>query len=227
MGITGDRGERDRSGAGPGAETAHPATTSQRILGNVRPDLTSASDERLVLSIARWRDDALAEAYRRHAGPAFALAKRVLWDAGVAEEIVQEVFVRLWHEPDRFDSARGTLRSFLLAQVHSRAVDFLRSETARRNREEREARATAQSGYNLEDEVHDVVEGEHIREALSAIPDSERKPIELAYFGGHSYREVAQLLGEPEGTVKSRIRAGLRRMHQSLTASGVLVGGQL
>jgi len=194
---------------------------------SVRPELTTASDERLVLAIARWRDDALAEAYRRHAGPAFALAKRVLWDVGVAEEIVQEVFVRLWHEPDRFDPARGTLRSFLLAQVHSRSVDFLRSETARRNREEKEARSTAQSGYNLEDEVHNVLEGEHIREALDAIPESERKPIELAYFGGHSYREVAQLLGEPEGTVKSRIRAGLRRMHESLTASGVLVGGQL
>ena len=193
----------------------------------MRPDLQASSDERLVLSIARWRDDALAEAYRRHARPAFALVKRVLWNADVAEEIVQEVFVKLWHEPDRLDPARGTLRSFLLARVHSRSIDYLRSETARRGREERDARGMAESGYNLEDEVHNVMEGEHIRRHSGLIPEAERKPIELAYFGGHSYREVAQLLGEPEGTIKSRIRAGLKRMHQSLTASGVLVGGQL
>jgi RNA polymerase sigma-70 factor (ECF subfamily) len=189
--------------------------------------LKNASDDRLVLAIARWRDDALAEVYRRHAGPAFALARRLLWDGGVAEEIVQEVFVKLWHEPERFDPARGTLRSFLLAQTHSRSVDALRSETARRRREEREARTTAEAGYDLEHEVGDIVVAEHVREALSEIPEVERKPIELAYFGGHSYREVAQLLGEPEGTVKSRIRAGLKRMHRTLTASGVLVAGEI
>lgn len=205
----------------------HPEPAQHRTPSDVRPDLKNASDDRLVLAIARWRDDALAEVYRRHAGPAFALARRLLWDGGVAEEIVQEVFVKLWHEPERFDPARGTLRSFLLAQTHSRSVDALRSETARRRREEREARTTAEAGYDLEHEVGDIVVAEHVREALSEIPEVERKPIELAYFGGHSYREVAQLLGEPEGTVKSRIRAGLKRMHRTLTASGVLVAGEI
>jgi RNA polymerase sigma-70 factor (ECF subfamily) len=193
----------------------------------VRPDLTTASDERLVLSIARWRDDALAEAYRRHAGAAYALARRLLWDGAVAEEVVQEVFLKLWHDPERFDGSRGTLRSFLLAQTHSRAVDLLRSETARRRREEREARITAEAGYDVEHEVGDMVIAEHVREALGDIPEAERRPIELTYFGGHSYREVALLLGEPEGTVKSRIRAGLKRMHRSLSAAGVLVGGEI
>ncbi|HEV8063623.1 MAG TPA: sigma-70 family RNA polymerase sigma factor [Acidimicrobiales bacterium] len=183
------------------------------------------SDERLVLAIARWRDDALAEVYRRHAGPVFALARRLLWDQGVAEEVVQEVFLKLWHDPERFDAARGTLRSFLLAQAHSRSVDLLRSEGARRRREEREARMTAEAGYDVEHEVGDIVVADHVKQALSGIPEAERAPIELAYFGGHSYREVAQMLGEPEGTVKSRIRSGMKRMHKPLLAAGVLVGG--
>jgi RNA polymerase sigma-70 factor (ECF subfamily) len=183
------------------------------------------SDERLVLGIARWRDDALAEAYRRHAGPAFALARRLLWDNGVAEEVVQEVFVKLWNDPERFDAARGTLRSFLLAQTHSRSVDVLRSESARKRREEREARMTAEAGYDLEHEVDDLVVADNVRQALEDIPEAERRPIELAYFGGHSYREVALMLGEPEGTVKSRIRSGMKKMHKTLSAAGVLVSG--
>jgi len=102
VGISQDRGAGDRPGAGLRIEPGHPAADPQRIVDSVRPELTTASDERLVLAIARWRDDALAEALPAPRRAAFALAKRVLWDVGVAEEIVQEVFVRLWHEPDRF-----------------------------------------------------------------------------------------------------------------------------
>jgi len=184
-----------------------------------------ASDPQLVVAIGRFRQDALAEAYRRHAGASFGLALRILSSRPLAEEVVQEVFLRLWNEPEKFDPARGSLRAFLLAQTHGRSVDLVRAESARRAREERDARRTAESGYDLEREVEDLALAEHVREALDELSDSERAAIELAYFGGHSYREVATLLGEPEGTVKSRIRIGLRRLRDSLVASGATETG--
>jgi RNA polymerase sigma-70 factor (ECF subfamily) len=185
--------------------------------------LSDASDAALVVAIGRWHDDALAEVFRRHGGAVFALARRVLGDAGRAEEIVQEVFVRLWHAPERFDPERGSLRSFLLAQAHGRAVDLLRSDSARADREARQARAAAESGYDLEHEVWDMAVAEHVREAVMGLPEEERKAIELAYFGGRTYRQVAAELGAPEGTVKSRIRSGLKRMRTLLSdaATGV------
>ncbi|MEO6121013.1 MAG: sigma-70 family RNA polymerase sigma factor [Acidimicrobiales bacterium] len=180
--------------------------------------LQDLSDGGLVVAIGRDREDALAEAYRRHAGAVFALARRVLSDVVAAEEVVQEVFLRLWSAPDKFDPGRGSLRSYLLAQSHGRAVDLLRSEGSRRRREEREARQTAEAGYDLEREVWDLTVADRVKEAVAVLPGEERRAIELAYFGGHTYREVATLLGQPEGTVKSRIRAGLRRMREVMTA---------
>jgi len=178
--------------------------------------LQDMSDAAVVVAIGRFRQDALAEAYRRHAGAVHALARRVLRDDTRAEEVVQEVFVRLWNAPERFDSERGSLRSFLLAQAHGRSVDLVRSETSRRAREERDARTTAESGYDLEREVWDMAVAEKVKQAVAELPADERRSIELAYFGGHTYREVASLLGHPEGTVKSRIRSGLRRLRLHL-----------
>ncbi len=182
--------------------------------------LQEMSDGSLVVAIARYREDALAEAYRRHAGAVFALARRVLADLTRAEEVVQEVFLRLWTQPEKFDADRGSLRSYLLAQTHGRSVDLLRSDTSRRQREEREARQTAEGGYDIEHEVWDLAVAERVKEVVAVLPAAERRAIELAYFGGHTYREVATLLGEPEGTVKSRIRAGLKRMRAALESIG-------
>jgi RNA polymerase sigma-70 factor (ECF subfamily) len=184
-------------------------------------DLREASDAALVVAIGRWREDALAEVYRRHAGAAYALARRLLNDNQLAEEVLQEVFLRLWNTPERFDPERGSLRAYLLAQTHGRAVDLLRSETARRRREEREAREAPAFGDDIERQVVDLTVSEKVKEVVAALPTDERQAIELAYFGGHTYRQVAVMLEAPEGTVKSRIRSGLRRLRTDLADAGV------
>ena len=194
------------------------------VQAHVEGDLRETSDAGLVVAISRYHQDALAEAYRRHAGAVFGLARRLLADAALAEEIVQEVFLRLWNDPDKFDPGRGSLRSFLLAQCHGRSVDLLRSETSRRRREEKDLRRTAEGGYDLEREVWDLTLADHVREALDALPEPERQAIRLAYLGGHTYREVATMLDEPEGTVKSRIRSGLKRLRVEFAAAGVGLG---
>ena len=191
---------------------------------DVRREYTDASDAALVVSIGRYQQAALAEAYRRHAGAAFGLAKRLLSDHSRAEEVVQEIFVRLWNEPNRFDPERGTLRSFLLADTHGRSVDLIRSDVARRNREEKEARQQADGGYDIAHEVWDIALAGHVREAMEKLQAGERQAIELAYFGGLSYKESAERLGEPEGTVMSRIRSGQKKLRVELVQAGVNVG---
>jgi RNA polymerase sigma-70 factor (ECF subfamily) len=188
----------------------------------VNDDLDAASDAALIIAVGRWRQDALAEIYRRHAGAAFALARRVLASREDAEEVVQEVFVRLWNQPERFEPARGSLRSFLLAHVHGRAIDRLRSDTARRAREDRFSRLTATRDYDVELEAADLVVAENVRAAMHVLTDDERKAIELAYFGGHTYSEVAAMLQTPTGTVKGRMRSALTKLRRELVASGVV-----
>lgn len=184
-------------------------------------NLRDASDAALVVAIGRWREDALAEVYRRHGGAAYALARRLLNDNQLAEEVLQEVFLRLWNTPERFDPERGSLRAYLLAQTHGRSVDLLRSETSRRRREEREARQSPNFGDDIERQVIDLTVSEKVKEVVAGLPTDERQAIELAYFGGHTYRQVAVMLDAPEGTVKSRIRSGLRRLRKDLVEAGL------
>ncbi len=184
-------------------------------------EIGEVSDAQLVTSIARYSEVALAEVYRRHGGAVFGLARRVLNNPSEAEDVTQEVFLRLWNQPDRYDPNRGSLRSFLLAQSHGRAVDAVRSLNARRLREVRDAHRTATAAYDMQHEVWDLAIADHVGTALGELPEEERRVIEMAYYEGHTYVEVAELLGQPEGTVKSRIRNGMRRMRATLIEAGV------
>ncbi|MFZ0666412.1 MAG: sigma-70 family RNA polymerase sigma factor [Acidimicrobiales bacterium] len=185
-------------------------------------DLTATSDTVLVLAIGRWNEEALAEVFRRHSGSVFAVAKQVLRDEGAAREITHDAFVSLWHRPEAYDPDRGSLRAFLLNFAHSRAIDRLRASRRRELREERVARASVDTEYDVENEVMRKSVADSVREAVVGLPKNERQAIELAYFGGYTYRETAALLGEPEGTVKSRIKSALRKMQSSLSSGGVL-----
>jgi RNA polymerase sigma-70 factor, ECF subfamily len=184
-------------------------------------DFNEASDAQLVTSIGRYSEVALAEVYRRHGGAVYGLARRVLDNAAEAEDVTQEVFLRLWNAPDRFDPARGSLRSYLLAQSHARAVDVIRSQNSRRARESSDAMKTARAGYDMQNEAWDLTLAHQVSEALATLPDDERRAIELAYFEGRTYVQVAEILNQPEGTVKSRIRNGMRRMRRILLESGI------
>jgi RNA polymerase sigma-70 factor (ECF subfamily) len=179
-----------------------------------------SSDAVLVVAVARRDQEALAELYRRHGGSVFCVALRVLSVRALAEEVVQGIFTLLWRDPDRFDPARGSLRSSLLSQCHSRAVDIVRSESARRRRDDGDAKAL-RPHYVLEDEVPDSAACQTLREAVATLSMKEQEPISLANIGGHSYVDVASLLGLPEGTVKSRIRSGLIRLRTAMMEAGI------
>jgi RNA polymerase sigma-70 factor, ECF subfamily len=181
--------------------------------------LRAMSDSALVVSIARFDETALEEIYRRHASAICALAFRILNNRSSSEDVTQEVFVRLWNHPDKFDAERGTLRTFLMTMTHSRAIDIIRSDASRRQREDNDLEKMELAIDDIEREVLDLAAAEQVKSAFAELPDAERAAIEMTYFQGHSYVEAARLLHEPEGTVKSRIRSGLRRLRELLPAS--------
>ena len=151
----------------------------------------------------------------------FGLSRRVLNDDAFAEDVTQEIFLRLWNEPRRFDAERGTLRSYLNRQSHSRSIERVRSEEARRRREDRSFDTRESDPAATESEVLASIDSERIRGALGSLDAKERQVIVLAYYGGRSYRDVAVALGLPEGTVKSQMRSGLRRLSTILEDDGL------
>ncbi len=210
----------------PESSEARSPAPAPKIVGVARRsadvrDPQRADDVAVVAAMVDGDGDALAELYRRYAGAVWAVARRVCGDRTLAEDVTQTVFVDLWRRPQRFDPTRGALRPWLVAQAHARAVDTVRSEAARQRRQEREVRLAPPPSPEVEAEVHLAALSEGVRRAVARLDEDERRAIVLAYFGGHSYRETAEMLGEPEGTVKSRIRRGLTGLRHALESEGL------
>ncbi|MBT8207631.1 MAG: sigma-70 family RNA polymerase sigma factor [Acidimicrobiia bacterium] len=181
--------------------------------------MNNATDAFLVSRLEDGDEPAMAELFRRHGQVVESFSRRILHNRTLAEEVTQDVFLRLWSQPTRYDTSRGSLRSYLLTQSHGRSIDLLRSENARRMREQKEGARSAPAEQLVEDQVVQLDVSDRVRQALSRLDVRERRVLELAYLGGLSYRETAKQLGLPEGTVKSQIRAGMRRMRDLLAES--------
>ncbi len=167
--------------------------------------------------VARGDQQAFALLYDRFADRVYGLVRRVLRDPSQSEEVVQEVFVAAWRQARRYDASKGQVATWLLTLSHRRAVDRVRSEQASRNREERVVRGERGRAFDsVAEQVETTLEHEQVRRALDELTDLQREAVELAYFGGNTYREVAELLGAPLGTVKTRLRDGLMRLRDAL-----------
>lgn len=179
--------------------------------------LAESLDADLVDAVARGDQAALAAIYNRLAPAVHGTALRVLGDHGRSEEITQAVFLALWQGPERYDPTRGSLRALLVSMAHHRAVDVLRSEQSRQRREDRYGRGRVPP---MSDAVGDAICADErvtaVRRAVADLDPEQRQVIELAYFGGRTYREVSRELALPEGTVKSRIRRGVERLRHAL-----------
>jgi RNA polymerase sigma-70 factor (ECF subfamily) len=167
------------------------------------------------------RDEhALAELYDQFGSFVYGLAARVISDRRAAEDVTQDVFLYVWEHPEAFEPERGRLRTFLGTLAHRRSVDHVRREEARRRRSERDAAMTT-TVPDVDEMAMALVSAERVRAAVERLPPEQREAIELAYFGGRTYRQVADELGIPEGTAKSRLRLGLRRIADALEANGI------
>jgi RNA polymerase sigma-70 factor, ECF subfamily len=182
-------------------------------------DLRDLADEEVMQLVQSGNPRAFELVYDRHGGAAFSLAYRMVGNRGAAEDIVQEAFLSIWRSRLRYDQARGSVRTWVLGIVHNRTIDSLRRSMVHdRRRETMEGVEERQEApERTEVEVARREEARSIRDALLTLPDEQRKTIELAYFGGFTQSELADRLGQPLGTIKSRMFAGLTRLRELLS----------
>ena len=184
-------------------------------------DFSLLADEDLMHMVSRGDAQAFEVLYERHSGPAFSLAYRMVGTRGAAEDVVQEAFINLWRSGARYERSRGSVRTWLLGIVHHRAIDALRRSTThdkRRTSDEGiEERLEAKERTDVEAARRE--EAKTVRTAMETLPPDQCQVIELAYFGGFSHSEIAELLGTPIGTIKGRMRLGLEKMRNALAGS--------
>jgi RNA polymerase sigma-70 factor (ECF subfamily) len=182
------------------------------------PDLRSLADEDLMPIVRSGQADAFAVLYERHSAAAFSLAYRMVGTRGVAEDVVQEAFLSIWRSGARYDSARGSVRTWVLGVVHHRGIDALRRAFVheRRRAGGEGVPETLESGERIDVEVGRRDEAAKVRAALEHLPPEQCQVIELAYFGGFTHTEIAEMLDTPVGTVKGRMRLGLEKLRGRL-----------
>lgn len=157
--------------------------------------------------------------YDRLGRQAFGLAYRILGDGPSAEDVVQEAFLTLWRQAERIDPARGRVSSFLLTMVHHKAIDALRAKRGQTARQQSiDLAEIEKTGADVSERVLQSLNRDEMRAALAAVPDDQRRAIEMAYYEGLTHLEIAEALGLPLGTVKSRLRLGLEKMRSALRA---------
>ena len=184
------------------------------------------ADGDLLVGVKAGDAAAFALLYDRHSRAAYGLAYRILGEATAAEDVVQEAFLTVWRQAATYSPERGTVRAWLLAIVHHRAIDHVRRRSYREERQQAlDAVVDPPDSADTWEQARQSVEGQHVREALEHLPPDQRRSITLAYFGGYTHDEIARLLGVPLGTVKGRLRIGLQKMRGYLDKQGVEAPG--
>lgn len=174
-------------------------------------------DDELLVRTARGDETAFETLYERLSPNVYGLVRKVVCDPAQSEEVMQEVMTEVWRTAARFDPDKGSARSWMLMMAHRRAVDRVRSEQAHRNRTERIGHRDRDRDFDSVAEAVEMnFEGQQVRKALDRLTDLQRESIELAYFRGLTYREVAAFLGISLGTIKTRIRDGLTRLRGAM-----------
>jgi RNA polymerase sigma-70 factor, ECF subfamily len=185
---------------------------------NSKEKLRKLADEELMERVADCDADAFEVVLERHADAAFSLAYRICGRRSVAEDIAQESFLALWRSGERYDRARGSVRTWTLGIVHNRAIDALRRSGThdRRRASDEGIEETLEAPERTDDQAVENAVSSEIRGALGELPSDQRKVIELAYFGGFTHTEIASMLNTPVGTVKGRMRLGLQKLRSQL-----------
>jgi RNA polymerase sigma-70 factor (ECF subfamily) len=187
-------------------------------------DLRDLADEELMQMVRRGDADAFAVVYQRHSSSAFSLAYRMMGSRALAEDVTQEAFLSAWRSAGRYDSARGSVRTWLLGIVRNRAIDAMRRGKIRDfpRADDETAAERLESGDRTDVEVARRDEAATIRAAIDTLPREQSQVIELAYFGGFTHTEIAAMIHAPVGTVKGRMRLGLKKLRDELGHGAVM-----